>query len=155
MRIAQTNPDAPWDTDPIRGRIAHDCIHVNGYPNCMGAAAHGGSPGCTCNFLTPRQNDEAEQQAWAAHTKRRGAPCAGCFFRTRDPDFEHQKRELAASKTPVYCHHGMPVFGCEGVPQRDSFAPRAALAYPVCSGWLRAQKIAGIKPPALPLEVVR
>ncbi len=132
--ITPTHPGIPWDTDPIRGRVEHDCVQSHGYPMCMGSAARG-EENCTCRSLPSTQHEAAERDAWIAHKSRNGKMCHGCFFRSRDPENAHRQRELVALTGPVYCHHGMPVFGVAGQMQRDCFAPRDERTYPVCVGW--------------------
>lgn len=152
--IAPTNPNKPWDTDLIAGRVEHDCVHVHGFPQCMGAAARGDG-NCTCRSLATEEHQAAVSAAWTAHRGRRGKMCGGCLFRSRNPEDSYQIRQLALRTEPVYCHHGMPVFGVGGQAQRDCFAPLDERLYPICTGWKKANAPAPEPFYPAPLMVVK
>jgi hypothetical protein len=130
--------DEPHPEQLPSHRLDHDCEHVHGYPQCMGAAAMDAGH-CTCSFLTQEQHERCEREGAAAAEARAGDMCADCAFRKGSPEEDDQER-IAAQVEPFHCHQGMPVRTIGGVPQKDSYRPRNVKLYPVCAGWLRARE---------------
>jgi hypothetical protein len=138
MAIVESDPDRRWDPGPLVGRVDHDCEWLRGYPHCMGSAA-GDASHCTCTCLSSTKHLAAEQSAWVAHQRRRGKPCADCFFAADKLEHGFYMKQMAEKAEPHYCHVFMPVSGVGGVPQRDCYVPRDERLYPLCVGWQKAR----------------
>lgn len=119
-------------------RLDHDCVHVHGYPQCMGAAALDEGH-CTCSFLTEADHERCEREGLEHFEARGGDMCHDCAFRKGSPEQDELNR-IAAQDEPFHCHQGMPVRTIGGVPQKDSYMPRDRknANYPICAGWQRA-----------------
>ena len=131
--------DGPWDPGPLDDRLNHDCVFLFGIPMCWGACAVG-DHACTCRHLTAAQHWQAERDAHTQAKRRHGHMCKDCLFRSKDLEDLYERNELAKSAGPHYCHVMVPLHALGGVPQRDSFAPRAEEFYPVCAGWRAARR---------------